>query len=106
MKKPLTKMLQEKHIHGQQKYHAFSFIKDGRKMNLETIDELVDGINYLVYQLIKDRFDKKEIISWDVATLNKNYSEIVKSIPEMSNRSENKNIRAIARMRDLIDTLR
>lgn len=110
--KNLNKVLQAKHVHGQAKYHAFSFLKDGRKMSNETIDELVDGINYLVYQLIKDRYGKKDLMEMSklgeegIRMLNGIYADILKTIPGMSRRSENKNIRAIARMRDLIEDLK
>lgn len=56
----LPKALKAKHLHGQEKYHAFSFVKDGRVMRKETIDELVDGINYQIYQLIKR--DRKSVV--------------------------------------------
>lgn len=107
----LEKELFKKHLHGQEKYHAFSFLKDGRTMSKETIEELVDGINYLIYQLIKDRYSKKELLAVSklgeqgVEQLNEIYKELIKTIPKMSARSENVTIRVIARMRDLIKML-
>jgi hypothetical protein len=101
----LKRELWKKHIHGQKKYHAFSFIADGRIMKKETIEELIDGINYLVYQLIKDRFKKEEILTWDEKKLNVIYLKILEEIDKMDSESRNKSIRAIARMRDLIKYL-
>lgn len=101
----LKRELWKKHLHGQKKYHAFSFIADGRIMKKETIEELIDGINYLVYQLIKDRFKKEAILTWDEKKLNVTYLEILKEIHKMDPDSKNKSIRAIARMRDLITYL-
>lgn len=108
----MQKELYKKHLHGQKKYHAFSFLKDGRVMKKETKEELIDGINYLIYQLIKDRFPKNYL--WEMSIrgekgtreLNKIYKDIISTIPKMSNRSENKTIKAIARMRDLIELLK
>ena len=107
----LKKELLKKHFHGQEKYHAFSFLMDKRKMAGETIEELIDGINYQIYQLIKDRYSKKELKLLSeqeikgVNTLNNYYKKIIKEVEGMSNRSENKVIKAIARMRDLIKLL-
>lgn len=107
----LEKELLKKHLHGQEKYHAFSFLKDGRVMSKETTEELIDGINYQIYQLIKDRYPKKELLKVSelgeqgVKQLNEIYKEIIKTIPSMSNRSQNKTIYTIARIRDLIKIL-
>ena len=107
----LQRELYKKHLHGQEKYHAFSFLKDRRVMAKETIEELIDGINYQVYQLIKNRVSKKELSEYSkqgevgVKMLNLIYKKIINSIPKMSNRSENRTIKVIARMRDLIKEL-
>lgn len=107
----LSPVLWKKHLHGQKKYHAFSFLKDGRVMKKETTDELIDGINYLIYQLIKDRQGSTVLTKLamqkekGIEQLNKLYRAQIAEIPKMSNRSENKVIRAIARMRDLIADL-
>jgi len=106
----LEKELLKKHLHGQEKYHAFSFLKDGRKMSDETIEELVDGINYLTYQLIKDSHTTGELMRLSnepdgVKLLNIIYTGLISEIPKMQTTSENKNMRAIAIMRDLIEEL-
>jgi len=102
----LQKSLVEKHIHGQKKYHAFSFIADGRVMKEETIDELIDGINYLVYQIIISRHDKREILRWTEDELNIVYSKIISEVDSMDTESDLYTERNIAKMRDMIKDLK
>ena len=74
----LMELLSKKHKLGQEKYGAFSFLNDGRDMDLETIDELVDAINYLIYKKITEDHGKKVIKGWSVSTFNHMYSEYLK----------------------------
>lgn len=74
----LQKELLKKHMRGQKKYGAFSFLKDGRDMNLEASDELLDAINYLTYDRIKNLFGEKIIHSWSIAKFNKIYRQTIK----------------------------
>ena len=83
----LSQVLYDKHMHGQKKYHAFSFLEDGRDMRKESIEELVDAINYMTYQEIKDEYDEKEIRAWDVHKFNNIYKEKILNLPEASTSS-------------------
>jgi len=73
----LQKELLKKHMRGQKKYGAFSFLKDGRDMNLEAADELLDAINYITYQRIKNKYGEKVIHGWTIAKFNKIYRQAI-----------------------------
>ena len=74
----LRELLLKKHKLGQEKYGAFSFLNDGRDMDLETIDELVDAINYLVYKKITEDHGKEVIKKWSVNTFNHVYDRYLR----------------------------
>lgn len=71
----LRKELLKKHRHGQRKYHAFSFLEDGRDMYLEAADEVVDAINYMLYEEIKNEYDREVLEKMSVRRFNKIYRE-------------------------------
>lgn len=72
--------LAKKHRRGQKKYGAFSFLNDGRNMKLEAADELVDAINYLVYEKIKEDYGEKLIKTWTIKEFNKEYRDYIYGI--------------------------
>lgn len=73
----LGKELLKKHKHGQKKYGAFSFLNDGRNMKLEAADELVDAINYLVYEGIKGFYGEEALRKMSVKHFNDIYEECI-----------------------------
>lgn len=73
----LKKELIKKHLVGQKKYGAFSFLNDKRNMELEAADELLDSINYLVYRDIKKFFGKRVIKKWTPEIFNSVYKAVI-----------------------------
>lgn len=69
----LEKELAKKHRRGQKKYGAFSFLNDGRDMKLEAADELIDAINYLIYEKITESYGAENIKSWSIREFNSTY---------------------------------
>jgi len=78
----IKKELKKKHLKGQKKYGAFSFIEDKRDMKLEACDELIDAVNYLVYEEIKKDLGISAIRILTKEQFNKVYSNKIKNITE------------------------
>jgi len=77
----LEEELIKKHKYGQKKYGEFTFLeKDMRK---EASEELIDAINYLTYDKIKEDFTEKEIRSWSKEELNAVFMKYVSRINKM-----------------------
>ena len=80
----LKEALLFKHERGQKKYSAFSFLNDGKDMNEETREELIDAINYQTYKKLVDYYGAKAIGIWTVEKLNKEYELAIDGLLEDS----------------------
>lgn len=83
----LKEELIKKHYHGQEKYGAFSFLNDGRDMNLEAADELIDAINYLIYLAITDAVGAEELKKMSEEEFNITYEKIVAKLYDMPDKA-------------------
>ena len=101
----IEKKLIKKHQVGQKKYGAFSFVKDKRDMKKDVEDELIDAINYLIYQTIKDDYSESEILSWSTRKLNSVYKKSVSEVKNMSYRSKNPIRALIGKLYKIIKSL-
>jgi len=101
----VEKALIKKHYHGQKKYGSFSFVKDKRNMKEDVIDELIDAINYLIYQIVKDNYSELEILEWSTRKWNGVYKKLTLEIKNMSYRSKNPNRATIGKMYKIINSL-
>ncbi len=72
----LQKKLYKKHLFGQTKYGEFTFLT--KDMKKETQEELIDAINYQIYEFIKRKYSVQEIKNWDVKKLNRVYRAVLK----------------------------
>lgn len=80
----LKEELIKKHYHGQEKYGAFSFLNDERDMNLEAADELIDAVNYLIYEAIKRVYGEETLRAMEPSEFNKIYESDLENVIKVS----------------------
>ena len=54
----VLQIMKKRHISGQEKYGEFSFLN--RDMREDSIEELIDAMNYLLYLIIKIKYFKEK----------------------------------------------